>query len=109
MAIKRDKESYSISNKSSTIIMTVEPKGELSNYLNLLFVLTRTKRLRLGYGLNVLNQAIDYAKQLGFEGVVVEKNQKVNDLIQNILNDFVVANYIRQESGHYVFDSIIVK
>ena len=108
MAIKSNKNNYIIKNKYSRVIMSIEPKSEL-NYLNLEFILTRTKRLRLGYGLNVLNQAIEYAKQLGYGGVMIDKNQNINDLIENILNDFLIANHIRQESGHYVFDSIIVK
>jgi hypothetical protein len=63
----------------------------------------------LGYGLNVLNQAIQYAHQQGFSGVVVNENVNTTDLIRQILDEFLLHGYVKKESEHYVFDSIIQK
>ena len=107
MSVKKEKYNYSIANKYSKLLMSLEPNVVLTNYLDLKFILTISKRLRLGYGLNVLNQAINHAKELGYSGVVVNEKESLTDLIKNILVEFLNKGYIRKESGHYVFDHII--
>jgi hypothetical protein len=107
MGIKTENKTYAIKNQFSTVIMSVEPKSGLVNYLNLLFILTKTKRLRWGYGKDVLNKAIEQAQNLGYNGVVVDKEMKITDPIKTILEMYLSNNSIREESGCYVFDSII--
>jgi hypothetical protein len=109
MSVKRDKKNYLITNKFSVIKMGINPVEVLPEYLPLIFILTKGQRLRLGYGLNVLNQAIVYAKNLGYSGVVVSEKMQLSSLIKNILDKFFEKGYIKKESDFYVFDSIIKK
>ena len=107
MAIKREKNNYSVKNKFSTLLMGAEPNMDKNDYLDLKFILTKTKRLRLRYGLNVLNEAIEYAQNLGYSGVVVNDKTNLTDLIKKILDQFLGEGYIKKESNYYVFDSTI--
>ena len=87
--------------------MGVEPNLDKIEYLDLKFILTKTKRLRLGYGLNVLNQAIEHAQNLGYSGVVINEKTNLSDLVKKILDQFLSEGYIKKESNYYVFDSTI--
>ena len=109
MKLIKNNDEYILKNKYSTIIMSVEPKIPLFNNLLIKFILTKTKNQRKGYGLMIINDAILFAKEKGFDGIIVIENESLSQHVKNILNQLKLDGFIKKDLMYYLFNNIIKK